>query len=63
MSAREKFNIKCVLIGDRGVGKTCLLLSYLHGYFPFEDMYKPVTLDQTSIDLNVDDKLFQLGLW
>ena len=29
-------NIKCVVVGDGAVGKTCLLTTYAEGHFPHE---------------------------
>ncbi|KAL3970481.1 odd-skipped [Sarotherodon galilaeus] len=46
--------IKCVVVGDGAVGKTCLLISYTTGAFPKE--YIPtVTVDGRIISLNLWD--------
>uniref|UniRef100_A0A0B6Z5T3 Uncharacterized protein n=1 Tax=Arion vulgaris TaxID=1028688 RepID=A0A0B6Z5T3_9EUPU len=57
----RKRNIKCVVVGDGAVGKTCLLTSYVHNTFP-ED-YVPTIFDNTSIDVTVDNTDVMLALW
>lgn len=56
----EALPIKCVIVGDRGVGKTCLVKAWLEGKFPEE--CKPTIMDtyETKIIVDGRDELLTL---
>ena len=53
-------NIKSVVVGDSGIGKTCLLLSYQTNKFPTD--YIPTMADNYSANVMLDGRPIQLGM-
>jgi len=54
-------NIKCCVVGDGAVGKTCLLVCYTKNEFP--EQYVPTVFDNHSTMLMCDGKVINLQLW
>lgn len=54
-------SVKCVVVGDGTVGKTCMILSYAQDHFPQE--YTPTVANNVETNLTVDKQVFRLDLW
>jgi len=53
--------LKCVVVGDGGVGKTSLLMSYSSKSFSYE--YVPTIFDNYHAVLLIDKKAYNFGMW
>ncbi|KAL0482279.1 Ras-related protein Rac [Acrasis kona] len=54
-------SIKCVNIGDSGVGKTCVLVSYVENEFPEEHV--PTAFDNYTAIVDHNKRPITVGLW
>ena len=53
--------IKCVVLGDGAVGKTCLLMSYASNTFPTD--YRPTVFDNYAVNVAAGGEQYRLGLF
>ncbi|GMR50459.1 hypothetical protein PMAYCL1PPCAC_20654, partial [Pristionchus mayeri] len=57
----EMQTIKCVVIGDGAVGKTCMLIAYTTNEFPTE--YVPTVFDNYAVTVAIGGEPYTLGLF
>ena len=53
--------IKCVIVGDGAVGKTCLLMSYAANQFPRD--YIPTVFDNYAVNVTIGKEVYKMGLF
>uniref|UniRef100_A0A914X632 Cell division control protein 42 homolog n=1 Tax=Plectus sambesii TaxID=2011161 RepID=A0A914X632_9BILA len=53
--------IKCVVVGDGAVGKTCMLISYSKNKFP--SGYVPTIFDNYAVNVMIGGEPYTLGLF
>ena len=53
--------VRCVVVGDGAVGKTCMLVSYTQDSFPMD--YCPTVFSNSVTYTMVDGRSVSLGLW
>lgn len=58
--ASEEREIKCVIVGDGGVGKTSLLMSYTTGGIMMD--YIPTCFDCYTVDMKVKDQNYTMSM-
>lgn len=51
---------KIILIGDRAVGKTSLLVTYRDGVFPTQ--YKPADIEIYTKEITLDDNVYTIKI-
>ena len=54
-------NVKCFLVGEHGVGKTTLLITFTEDRFPCENV--PTIFDTFTTGFETQHVLFNLSLW
>mmetsp|Transcript_8789 Transcript_8789/g.13028 ORF Transcript_8789/g.13028 Transcript_8789/m.13028 type:complete len:198 (-) Transcript_8789:72-665(-) len=59
--SEQKEEVKCVVVGDGAVGKTCLLYVYANKKFPTD--YVPTIFDNYTASVTVNERSISLALW
>merc|ERR1711879_352674 len=61
-TSRKKVLLKVIILGDSGVGKTCLMNQYVNR--KFTNQYKAtIGADFLTKEVNIDDKYITLQIW
>ena len=58
----QDYFIKLLLIGDQGVGKSCLMSSYSEGEFP-KKVKGTAGIDYKVKNIKLQDKLLRVQIW
>ena len=53
--------VKIVVVGDGGVGKTCMIICYIHD--EFDTNYRPTVFDAHKGNMEYDGKQITLHVW
>lgn len=62
VSKKSSYNMKLVVVGDGGCGKTCMLVSYAQGKFP--EIYVPTIFENYVTSVQAPNgKVIELALW
>ena len=61
MEKRSIKDLKCVVVGDGMVGKTCLLILYSKNEFPTDTV--PTIFDNYNANVMFENRPINLGLW
>ncbi|KAH3760762.1 rac gtpase [Pelomyxa schiedti] len=59
----ETRSAKIVIVGDTGVGKTCVLISYATNTFPVKEAYLPTVSESYHLPVTVDGHAITLEVW
>ena len=57
----KPLNLKCVVVGDGGVGKTSMLCTWATGKFPSQ--YVPSVFENQTFTIQVDGKPITVDFW
>ena len=69
----DEVKIKCVVVGDGYVGKTCMIMRYTHAFIisilysycqdTFPEQHIPTVFDNYIATLEIDNKPIKLAIW